>query len=213
MSRYTLEEEEQINNLKAFWASYGNFILTVLIIIFGSFALNNGYKWYQARSSSQAVLAFERTEKAASENDIELLKKVQGTLLEEHSGTPYAERGAVLAASAFYKADLIEESKASLQWVVENGSLDEYVSSARLTLSGLFMEEEKFDEALGLLEGKAGKGFEGLFLDRQGDIKAAQQQYSEAKSLYEQSLEKLQVNSPWRSVVERKIAALPAGNN
>lgn len=213
MSRYTLEEEEQINNLKAFWASYGNFILTVLIIIFGTFALNNGYKWYKARSASQAVLAFERTEKAAANNDIELLKKVQGTLLDEHGGSPYAERGAILAASAFYKANMISESKDSLQWVIDNGSLDEYVSSARLTLSGLLMEEEQFDQANALLEGKAGKGFEGLFLDRRADVKAAQGNYVEAKKLYEQSLDKLQVNSPWRSVVERKIAALPAGNN
>jgi predicted negative regulator of RcsB-dependent stress response len=212
LSRYTLEEEEQINNLKAFWASYGNFILTVLIIIFGSFALNNGYKWYKARSSAQAVLAFERIESAVADNNIELLKKVQGTLLDEHAGSPYAQRGALLAASALYKAELVDEAKASLQWVVDHGELDEYVSSARLVLSGILIEQENYDQAFSLLDGKAGPGFEGLFLDRQGDIHAAQRNFEKAKSLYQKSLDELQADSPWKSVVERKIAALPAGN-
>ncbi|MDX1669498.1 MAG: tetratricopeptide repeat protein [Limnobacter sp.] len=211
MSRYSLEEEEQINKLKAFWASYGNFILTVLIIVFGTFAANNGYKWYQARQSNQSVLAYEKTERASQEGNIELLKKVQGTLLNEHSGSPYAQRGAVLAAQAFYDAGEIEEAKTSLNWVIEHGDLNEYVSSARLTLSGLLIDEEKYEEATALLKDKAGEGFEGLFLDRQGDIMALSGKPDQARSLYEASLEKLQSDSPWRSVVERKIAALPAG--
>lgn len=211
MSRYSLEEEEQINKLKAFWASYGNFILTVLIIVFGTFAANNGYKWYQARLATQSVLAYERTEQASQQGDIELLKKVQATLLEEYPSSPYAQRGAILAAQAFNDAGDTEQAKASLQWVVDNGDLDEYVSTARLTLSGLLIQEENYEQATALLKDQASEGFEGLFLDRQGDIQALSGKPEEAKRLYEASLEQLQSNSPWRSVVERKIAALPAG--
>lgn len=211
MSRYSLEEQEEIANLKAFWTKYGNFILTVLILVFGSFAASNGYKWYQSRQSADAVLAFERIEQTVKKKDLPLLTKVLGTMISDHGGTPYAERGALMAASAFYAGGQVEEAQTALQWVVDNGDLGEYVSTARLTLAGLLLEKGEADSANKLLDGKAAAGFEGLFLDRQGDIALKQGNSAGAKDFYERSLTKLQADSPWRSVVQRKIAALPAG--
>ena len=211
MSRFTLEEEEQINSLKAFWASYGNFILTVLILVFGAFALRNGYEWYQVRQSSQSVTAFERALQAAQDKDIELLTRVQETLLNDFEHSPYAERGAVLAAKVFYEAGQVDQAKASLRWVVENGDLIEYVASARLTLASVLVEQNESDGAKALLEGQSAPGFSGLFLDRLADIYASEGNYGRAAVLYKESAEALDGQSVWQSVVERKIAALPAG--
>lgn len=211
MSRFSLEEEEEIANLKAFWKKYGNFILTVLIIVFGAFAANNGYKWYKAKQSADSVLAFERIEQTVQKKDLDLLSKVLETLLTEHGSTVYAERGALLAGRAFYDGGKPEKAREALEWVVENGDLSEYVSTARLTLAGLLLEQGDATAANKLLDGKAGPGFEGLFLDRQGDIAQKEGNLKAAKDFYERSLVVLQAESPWRSVVQRKLAALPAG--
>ena len=79
MSRYSLEEQEQLASLKAFWSKYGSFILTVLILVFGAFALNNGWKWWQARQSTEAVVVYERLEAATREGNIELVGEIQKT--------------------------------------------------------------------------------------------------------------------------------------
>lgn len=210
MSRYTLEEEEQIASLKAFWGKYGNFILTVLILVFGGFAANNGYKWWQAHAAKEAVVGYESLQEAVNKGDLELLKKVQGSLLEDHKRTPYAERGAILAARAFYDAKNTEEAKKSLTWVVQNGKSDEFVATARLTLSGVLLEEGKTQEAKALVQDIKIIGFEGLFQDRLGDIAILNKDYVGAKAAYDKALLTLQPESPWLEVVRRKLSAVPA---
>ncbi|HEX4879337.1 MAG TPA: tetratricopeptide repeat protein [Limnobacter sp.] len=208
MSRYDLEEQEQLANLKAFWSKYGNFILTVLILVFGSFAAKNGWEWWQARQSSDAVIVYEKLESAARSGELELASQIQSTLQDEHGGSNYAPRGALLLAKLSIDAGKPDQAKAPLQWTVDNANLDEYAATARLLLSGLLLEEGKHAEAKALLDKKI-PGFDGLFHDRLGDIALAQNDASTAKKEYEQALESIQANSPWKAVIERKIAALP----
>lgn len=210
MSRYTLEEEEQIASLKAFWTKYGNWIMAVVIAILAVLAANNGYKWWKSRAATQAVVGYESIQDAAAKGDLELLKKVQASLLDEHKRTPYAERGAIVAARAFYDAKNLDDAEKSLKWVVENGQSDEYVATAKLTLAGLYIELNKLAEAKTVLSGQIPAGFEGLFHDRLGDIALAGNDVATARTEYGKAMDTLQKNSPWVEVVKRKQSALPA---
>lgn len=209
MSRYTLEEEEQLAELKAFWNKYGNFILTLLIIGFGAYAAYNGWHWWKARQAAQAVKGYESLQNALAKNDLALVKKVEQTLIQEDSGSPYAQRGALLAAKAAYAAGDAAFAKTQLEWAVSNANLDEYAATARLLLSGVLVDEGKYDEALKLVSDKSYTGFEGLFADRQGDIAVAKKDTATAATAYKKALEELKPNNPWKQVVQRKLAALP----
>jgi len=208
LSRYSLEEQEQLASLKAFWSKYGSFILTVLILVFGAFALNNGWKWWQARQSNEAVVVYERLEAATREGNIELVGEIQKTLFEEHASSPYAQRGALIAAKAFFDQGKLEEAKASLKWASEKAKLDEYVATARLMLAGILIEQSEFDAAKSALSENY-PGFEGLFHDRLGDLALAQKDAATARKEYELALGTIQADSPWKQVIERKISALP----
>ncbi len=50
---YDLQEQEQLDELKAWWKKYGNLILTVVTIVLLAFAAHNGWRWYQ-RSQAEA---------------------------------------------------------------------------------------------------------------------------------------------------------------
>jgi predicted negative regulator of RcsB-dependent stress response len=208
LSRYSLEEQEQLASLKAFWSKYGSFILTVLILVFGAIALNNGWKWWQARQSNESVVIYERLDLAAREGNVELVGQIQKTLLEEHSGSSYAQRGALLAAKAFFDAGKLDEAKESLKWASEKAKLDEYKATARLMLAGILIEQADFDGAKSALSEKY-TGFEGLFHDRLGDLALAQKDVATARKEYELALSTVQADSPWKQVIERKISALP----
>ncbi|GLR25819.1 YfgM family protein [Limnobacter litoralis] len=209
MSRYTLEEEEQLAELKAFWNKYGNFILTLLIIGFGAYAAYNGWHWWKARQASQAVKGYESLQNALAKNDLALVKKVEQTLVQEDGGSPYAQRGALLAAKAAYASGDSAFAKTQLQWAVDHAKLDEYAATARLLLSGILIEEGKLDAATKLVSEKSYTGFEGLFSDRLGDIAVARKDNEAATKAYKKALEELKPNNPWSQVVQRKLAALP----
>lgn len=208
MSRYSLEEQEQLASLKAFWAKYGSFILTVLILVFGAFALNNGWKWWQARQSTEAVVVYEQLEAAMREGNLELAGQINKTLLEEHAGSQYAQRGALITAKAYFDEGKLDEAKAALLWASEEAKLDEYAATARLMLSGILIEQSDFEGAKAALS-ESYPGFEGLFHDRLGDLALAQNDLETARKEYELAQSTIQPDSPWKQVIERKISALP----
>lgn len=208
MSRYSLEEQEQLASLKAFWSKYGNFILTVLILVFGAFALNNGWKWWQARQSSDSVVVYEKLQAAVDQGDLELAGQIQKTLADEHARSPYAQRGALLAAKAYFDQGKLDEAKAQLQWATQEAKLDEYAATARLLLSAILIEQSDFEGAKAALS-ESHPGFEGLFHDRLGDLALAQKDVVTARKEYELALSTIQADSPWKQVIERKISALP----
>jgi predicted negative regulator of RcsB-dependent stress response len=208
LSRYSLEEQEQLASLKAFWAKYGSFILTVLILVFGAFALNNGWKWWQARQSAEAVVVYEQLEAAMREGNLELAGEINKTLLEEHAGSQYAQRGALITAKAYFDEGKLDEAKAALQWASEEAKLDEYAATARLMLSGILIEQSDFEGAKAALS-ESYPGFEGLFHDRLGDLALAQNNIETARKEYELAQSTIQPDSPWKQVIERKISALP----
>jgi len=208
LSRYSLEEQEQLASLKAFWSKYGNFILTVLILVFGAFALNNGWKWWQARQANESVVVYERLDAAIQQGDLELMGQIQNTLTEDHAGSPYAQRGALLAAKAYFEKGQLNEAKSALQWAVEEAKLDEYSATARLMLSAILIEQSEFEAAKETLS-KVPTGFEGLFHDRLGDLALVQKDVVAARKEYELALSTIQADSPWKQVIERKISALP----
>ncbi len=50
-----LEEQEQLDQIKAFWKQYGNLITWLLIAVLGGFAAWNGWNWWQREQAASAA--------------------------------------------------------------------------------------------------------------------------------------------------------------
>ena len=46
-SNLDLQEQEQLDELKAFWNRYGNLITSTLTLVLAAFAAWNGWNWWQ----------------------------------------------------------------------------------------------------------------------------------------------------------------------
>ena len=64
-----LEEQEQLDQIKHFWAKYGNAITWVLIVVLGAFAAWNGWNWWQRSQSAKASALHTEIERAAQAKD------------------------------------------------------------------------------------------------------------------------------------------------
>ncbi len=210
MTRLSSEEEDQINQLRFFWDKYGNFILTIFVVIFGGYALFNGYQWYVSKQTEGAAVVFEKIEQAANAKDIALLEKLWETLSSDYQLTTYPDRAALLVAKSYYEGGKTDQAIQVLQWLIQHGDRTEYTNVGRLTLSSLLAEKNDYKQALAVLEGKVSPEFEGLFYDRKGDLAFVQKNYAQAKNFYQQSLDVLKPDSPLKAFVESKLAALPS---
>ena len=54
-NNFDLQEQEQLEELKHFWKTWGNLITWTLIVILGAFAAWNGWRLWQGRQAQQAT--------------------------------------------------------------------------------------------------------------------------------------------------------------
>jgi len=205
-----LQEQEQLDELKAFWKQYGNLITWAITLVLLAFAGWNAWGWYQRDQAAKAASMFEELDKAAAAGDADKAGRILGDLKGRFGGTTYAEQGALLTARVQYDKGQADAAKATLAWVADNAAEDEYRSIARLRLAGVLIEAKQYDEALKQLDGAKSAPFAALVADRRGDVLLAQGKPEEAKTAYQAAYKALDAKMDYRRLVEAKLTALGA---
>lgn len=205
-----LQEQEQLDQIKDFWQRYGSFITLVLVIVVGGLAAMNGWRWWERNQAVQAAAMYDELEKVAVAGDAERTARVFADLKERFPRTTYAEQAGLLAAKVQFDKGQVDQARASLAWVAENASEDEYKTIAGLRLAGILLEQKQHDEALKQLDGADAKEFEALVADRRGDVLLAQGKKDEAKAAYRKAWEAMEPTIEYRRLIEAKLTALGA---
>ncbi len=148
-----LEEQEQLDQLKHFWAQWGNLITGVLVVILAAFAGWNFYQKWQRDQAAQASAMFDSVLDATRAKDTAKLDRALADMKDKFGGTTYAQQAALLAAKTYYEAGKVDPARAALQWVAEKSSDEGYQALAKLRLAGLLAEAKSYDEALAQLAG------------------------------------------------------------
>jgi len=205
-----LQEQEQLDELKAFWNQYGNLITWVVVLALGAFAAWNGWNWYQRSQAEKAGAMFDELQRAAQAGDADKTGKAFTDLQQRYPRTAFAEQAGLLAAKLQYEKGQADAAKASLTWVAENAKEDEYRTVARLRLAGVLLDQKQYDAALQQLDKASGKEFEALVADRRGDVLMAQGKKDEAKAAYQAAWKAMDEKLEYRRLVEAKLTALGA---
>jgi len=205
-----LQEQEQLDALKAFWKQYGNLITWALVAAMLVYAGINGWQWWQREQSAKAGAMFDELDRAAQAGDPEKIARVFADIKDRYPRTAYAQQAGLLTAKVQYEKGKTDESRAVLTWVVENAIDDEYRALARLRLAGVLLDAKEYDEALKQLDPVAQGPFAALAADRRGDILQAQGKTAEAKAAYQQAWKAMDEKVEYRRLVDAKLTALGA---
>ncbi|MDD5241435.1 MAG: tetratricopeptide repeat protein [Sulfuricella sp.] len=207
---FDLEEQEKVDELKAWWKQNGSTVLLAVAVFAAVVAGMQGWRYYQKSQQQQAAQVYEAVQSGIQGRDIKRIRDAAGQLIEKYPATPYASRAALLVAGANYELGDAKSAKAQLQWVVEHAKEDGARDVARLRLAGILLDEKNYAEAMKALETQHQKAFDGLFADLKGDVLAAQGKMAEARAAYQAALEKIDEKSTYRQVVQMKLDGLGA---
>ncbi len=207
---YDLEEQEQLDVLKAWWKRHGNAVLLGIAAFAAVVVSIQGWRYYQKSQQQQAAMVYEVVQVAMQNKDVKRIRTAAGQLIEKYPSTAYASRAALLAAGANYESGDAKSAKAQLQWAAEHAREDGVRDIARLRLAGMLLDEKNNGEALKVLDSPHGQAFVGLFADLKGDVLVAQGKVADARAAYKTALEKLDEKSPYRQVVQMKLDGLGA---
>ena len=208
MAVYDLEEQEKIDDLKAWWAQYGKYVaavsIAVLIVVVGV----QGWRWYQRTQAEQASVLYQAVSDAVRAQDPVKAKDPATQIVQSYAGTAYAPRAALLYAKLLYDKDDKAGAKQQLQWVIDHAGEDELKAIARFRLAQALLDDKNYDEALKTIDVKTDDAFAALYADLRGDILASAGKQADARAAYQIALAKIDPKSPYRPYVQVKLDAM-----
>ena len=208
MAVYDLEEQDQLEDLKLWWARYGKYVAGALMLAAVVMIGNQGWRWYQQRQAEQASVLYQAVSTASRDNDAAKAKEPATQIEDRYAGTAYAPRAALLYAKLLYDSGEHAGAKLQLQWVIDHASEDAIKAIGRFRLAELLLDDKQYDLALATLDNKTDDAFTAIFADLRGDILSAAGKPVEAKAAYTIAMAKFDPKSPYRQFVQVKFEAL-----
>lgn len=169
-----LEEQEQLEQLKAFWSQYGNAITWGLVLILVVFAGWNGFQYWQRNQAVQASALYDEVERMAVSGDVAKTQRAFEEMKNRYPSTIYAQQAALLLAKVGVQASNTAEAKAALRWASEQGKDTALSALARLRWSAILLDGKEYDEAIQVLQADpVDPEYLAMTQERRGDILAA----------------------------------------
>jgi predicted negative regulator of RcsB-dependent stress response len=202
-----LEEQEQVDELKALWKKYGSYVTKGAITFFVIYGLFQGWGYYQNKQSLSASELYQSITVLDEKNTKEIMQKTQ-KLIDDYSGTPYAGRAAILFAKASYAEGQKDKAKEKLEWASNHAKESATESISLIQLGQILVEEKKYDEALKKANDVDNEGYLGLSNDLKGDILNAIGKKEEAKKAYQEALKRFGPKDSYARFTQEKLEAL-----
>ena len=202
-----LEEQEQVDELKALWKKYGKYITRGVIAFFVLYGLYQGWGYYQTKQSLAASELYQSIVVLDEKNTKDILEKSQ-KLMDDYSGTPYAGRAAILFAKASYLGGNKDKAKEKLAWASSHAKESATESIALIQLGQILVEEKKYEDALKRVNDVDNEGYLGLSNDLKGDILNAMGKKEEAKKAYLEALKRFGPKDPYAKFTQEKLESL-----
>jgi predicted negative regulator of RcsB-dependent stress response len=208
MATYDLDEQERLDELKAWWKRWGNLLMFGLAAVL---AVAAGWRYWQnhvVTQSLEAAAVYEQLTQSLSANDTKAARDAGGLLIEQYKGTAYAPRAALLLAKLNVGARDLKSAQTQLEWAVANSKEPAVKDLARLRLAAVQFDQQQNDAALKTLSATHSDAFAFRFHDLKGDVLLAQGKPAEARAAYQAAFSKMTEDNPYRNIVELKLDAL-----
>ena len=208
MATYDLDEQERLDELKAWWKRWGNLLMIGLAVVI---AVAAGWRYWQNQvvtQSLEAATVYEQLTQSLAANDTKAARDAGAMLVDQYKGTAYAPRAALLLARLNVGAKDLKSAQAQLEWAAANSKEPAVRDLARLRLAGVQLDQKQYDAALKTLSATHSDAFAFRFHDLKGDVLLAQDKPAEARAAYQAAFGKMAEDNPYRNIVELKLDAL-----
>jgi len=208
MATYDLDEQERMDELKAWWKRWGSLVMVGVAVAIAAAA---GWRYWQNHTVTQsleAAVLYEKLTQSLVTNDTKDAREAGSMLIEQYKGTAYAPRAALLLAKLNAKNKDLKSAQSQLEWALANSKEPAIKDLARLHLAGVQLDQKQYDAALKTLAGSHSDAFAFRFEDLRGDVLMAQDKKDAARAAYQAAFGKMGQDNPYRSIVELKLDAL-----
>jgi predicted negative regulator of RcsB-dependent stress response len=210
MAVYDLEEQEQIDEIKAWWKQYRAIVIGVVVAVAATVGGMRGWTYYQNKQGLEAGELYTQLQGAVGANEPKKVQDIAAVITDRYARTGYATFAALAAARAAFDSGDLAAAKTRLQWVVDHARDAEARDIARLRIGAVLVDEKNYDEALKVADTPHAESLSALYADLKGDVLVAQGKPQEARAAYQLALDKSEARSNYRAIIQIKLDALGA---
>lgn len=180
-----MNEQDQIDYIKAWWDRYGRTI--IFGVVMGLAAIYGVNQWranhdvYKRKASDtyQALL------QSVIREDGEAIEQLGTQLQKDFTRTPYADAASLMLAKHYVYEKDYKKALLQLQFVVDHNHDDLFIALATLRKARIYAEQKQFEQALEALSSIKIAKFAPLVQEVQGDVYLAKGDVNMARSLYQ----------------------------
>lgn len=182
---YSIEEEQELNELKNWWKENGKLVITIFILTLSGVFGWRYWQSYQIAQTQQRSAQYEQViTQFQKENE---LARVEG-FVQENSKTAYAVFALLEAATLSVEQKNFTQAETLLNQALSNTNDDVLHSVVALRLAAVQFQLNQFDQALATLEQIKGEAWNSSVFLLKGDIQLAKGDKVSAKASFEQGL-------------------------
>lgn len=202
------EEQDQVEQLKDWWKTYGTAIIVGVVLGSG---VVGGTKYYRYLKTQRAVAAsdiYERVLDAGIKKDRKGVDALVQLLEGEYSGTPYYSVSHMVSAKLAYESGDRKAAILSLEKAVDEADQEAIQHAARLKLGRLYLEDGRLGDLEKLLRVGDYGGFASEYEELRGDMLVIQKKLAEAGEAYQKALKESNPQSEYIGVLQMKLSDL-----
>lgn len=210
-------DEEQVELIKSWWKENGKTLLLSVIVVLGGWFGWNSWQTSQQQKAEAASELYSQLVDAVAQpaaQQTEEQKASAAALATElkttYAGTAYADFGALFLARFAADAGDFAAAAAELQAVVNTSKADAVKYTAQARLAQVLIQQEKFDEALALVNTVPDPAYTVQFEDAKGDALYRKGDNAEARNAWIRARDAAQTLGLNTQPLQRKIDALAA---
>lgn len=211
MAALDLQEQEQLDALKAWWKDNGTWLVGMLLVVTVTVGGWRGWQYYQHQQSGDAATLYQQFTLQLASNDSQRINDAAAALMDKYAASAYAARAALQAAQVNEQRKDAARAKTQLQWVIGHVKEATLKDVARLRLAAVLLDEKDYAAALQQLDTEHPASFDGLYADLKGDVLNAQGKPNEARAAYQIAFDKTGESRAYRNLIQMKLDALGDG--
>ena len=198
-------EDQIVEQFKNWWAQFGNYLITFLIII--SVGVGGFRYWdtIQSNKAKDASVSFESVLELLNKGEKKKAQSLIKNIKQDFPNLAYTQLAMLLEANILVTENNYKEAEEILIELIDSDPIKGLTQVAASRLARLYLAQKKPEKAMEVISNKVMDKVEGGLWELRADIAAAMGENEKALVLYNQALEQSQLlGYPTNNIILKK---------
>jgi predicted negative regulator of RcsB-dependent stress response len=179
-----LSEKEQLEQMRAWWSDYGNYVLGGIVVGIGIMVGVGQYRSYTESHATEASGLYESIYEATVDGNLESAESAAAELYENYGSTIYTDQARLAMARLYMENGRDADAAAALRAVLDHAPDSEIGLVARLRLAKVLIYQNDAEGVVELLRDVEASAFAARYAEVLGDAYVLLQRYDDARDQY-----------------------------